>query len=251
VSFANGKYLAVDPGTQAYAAPTHATWDKTTVAHNTMVVDEQTQAQSTGRLIDWRPGPDATMIRVSAGPVYPAIEMERTIVLTADYALDIATVKSSDDKDHRFDWLYHNFGAVDIPLHLEPYASLPKTNGYQHLTGARAAATAEDWQAAFVRQGSNLWVTMLGAPETTVVTGQGLGPDLRVPVPFVMARRRGREARFVTVYEPYREQPQLEHLRCGENTCTVELAGATDEITLPPAGFARKRILKTSRAVAR
>lgn len=51
VSYARGGILAVDPGTQPYGAPTHDTWDKMTVAHNTMVVDERTQAEATGQLM--------------------------------------------------------------------------------------------------------------------------------------------------------------------------------------------------------
>ncbi len=46
VSFSQGGTLAVDPGTQSYAAPTHNTWDKVTVAHNTIVVDEKVQKEA-------------------------------------------------------------------------------------------------------------------------------------------------------------------------------------------------------------
>src|SRR5207247_7424063 len=93
ISYANGARQAADPGTQAYGAKSHATWDKMTVAHNTIAVDEKTQAGATGRLLDWMPLPSATAIRVSAGPVYTGVEMERTIVHTGSSTLDVAAAR--------------------------------------------------------------------------------------------------------------------------------------------------------------
>jgi hypothetical protein len=198
ISYADGHRMAADPGTQAYAAKTHATWDKTTIAHNTLSVDEKPQAAATGKLLEWKPGADATTIRLSAGPVYPGVEIVRTLVHTASYTLDVLEARATDGKDHQFDWMYHDFGALSTSLPATPYTKLPQSDGYQHLTNTKAAVTAADWRVSFGPE--RVW--MLGAPETTVVTGQGLGPDLRVPVPFVMARRRGARARFITVYDP-------------------------------------------------
>jgi hypothetical protein len=254
VSYANGARQAIDPGTQAYAAPTHNTWDKTTVAHNTIVVDERTQEQSTGRLLDWFPHPDATAIRLSAGPVYPAIEMERTLVHTAEYTLDIAEARSTNSSRHRFDWVYHNAGTASAGLPLEPYTALPHDRGYQHLTGTAAARTADAWQVTFAQPNANLRLYMVAAPDTTVVLGQGLGPDLRAPVPFVMARREGSAARFVAIEEPYRGTPAVKTVQeTAPGHFTVVLADAVDEIRIGPGEFSlvRKVRGKTVRLATR
>ena len=68
VSYARGAAMAVDPGTQSYAAPTHETWDKVTLAHNTVVVDEKTQAEATGQLLAFAALPSVSAVRASAGP---------------------------------------------------------------------------------------------------------------------------------------------------------------------------------------
>jgi len=201
-SFAGGAQQAADPGTQAYAFKTHATWDKTTVAHNTVVVDEHTQAGATGKLLEWRPGEATTTIRVSAGPVYPGVELERLMVHTAGYTLDVFEARATDGKTHRFDWVYHNYGEVSSPLRVSAYSAFPAAEGYQHLSSARGTETAAAWEAVFTQRASRMRVRMLGEPGTTVVLGNGLGPDLQVPVPFVMARRKGTSARFVALYEP-------------------------------------------------
>jgi hypothetical protein len=100
--------------------------------------------------------------------------------------------------------MYHNFGVESSGLPLRLYDALPQENGYRHLTEARAAETGEAWQTTFAQPASKLRLTMLAAPGTTVVEGEGLGPDLRVPVPFAMARRQGTRARFAVLYEPYK-----------------------------------------------
>jgi hypothetical protein len=208
ISYANGAHLAIDPGTQAYGAKTHNTWDKTTVAHNTIVVDEKTQAQATGKLLEWKPGPDKTTIRVSAGPVYPEMEITRTLTLTKEALLDEVDVRSTNSTSHKIDWLYHNAGALTTSLPLEPFSGFPQTNGYQHLTQTKSAVTSAAWTATFTQPGSNLKLEMDAAANTRVVAGEGLGPDLRVPVPFVLVRREGAEARFSARYVPSPSGPQ-------------------------------------------
>ena len=151
ISYARGARQAADPGTQAYGAKSHNTWDKMTVAHNTISVDGKPQAESTGKLLEWNPGAQATEIRLSAGAVYPGVEMERTLVHTAEYTLDIAEARSVDGTEHLFDWIYHNFGSVSTTLPLKAYAELPQANGCRHLTGAKAAATGSEWQATFAQ----------------------------------------------------------------------------------------------------
>lgn len=245
ISYAEGTRMAADPGTQAYAAKTHGTWDKTTVAHNTISVDGKVQEAATGKLLDWVPLPGATLVRLDGGAAYPGIALERTIVLTAEYALDFFRVSAAGGEPHRYDWLYHNYGAVATPLPLQPYSALPKENGYQHLTGARGAATADAWSAVFTQDSAHLRLRMLGEAGTEVVTGEGLGPDLRVPVPFVMARRNAPATRFVALLEPYREKPVV-----SEFTPSVVTMGETrDEYTLVPFSLVRTTQGRPARAI--
>ncbi len=234
ISYANGAHLATDPGTQAYGAKSHNTWDKMTVAHNTIAVDERTQAQATGKLLKWTPGPDVTEIRLSAGPVYPNVEMERTLVLTKDYLLDIADVRATDGASHKFDWFYHNAGSLaGGSLPLTPFAELPRQNGYQHLTETRSAVSSDDWNARFTLPGSNLELEMLGSPESRIVAGVGLGPDLRVTVPFVMVRRVGQSARFAALYVPDQEGKAVGGFRAvSESEYEVEIRGAKKRIVI-------------------
>ncbi|MBL8230105.1 MAG: heparinase II/III family protein [Bryobacterales bacterium] len=149
ISYANGGPMAHDPGTQAYAAPTHATWDKTTVAHNTMVVDEQQQREAAGKLLWWQVGEGFSAVSADAGPAYPQARLTRTLVNTGRYLLDISEATATDSASHTFDWVYHNPGTVKTDLALAPWNEFGRANGYQHLTGNRGATVNEPWKLTF------------------------------------------------------------------------------------------------------
>lgn len=149
VSFARGGAMAVDPGTQSYAAPTHATWDKVTLAHNTVVVDERSQREAEGGLAAFAALPSLSAVTAEAGPAYPQVELTRTLILAPEYLLDAFAARAIDGLEHRYDWVYHNYGILDTKLSLEPYTELPTGEGYQHLSDARAVRTDEDWHVDF------------------------------------------------------------------------------------------------------
>src|SRR4029077_16767921 len=49
ILFAHGRILVTDAGTHAYGSPLHRDWDKTTLAHNTLIVDQSSQESATGK----------------------------------------------------------------------------------------------------------------------------------------------------------------------------------------------------------
>jgi len=66
---------------------------------------------------------------------------------------------------------------------------------------------------------------------------------LRVPVPFVMARRTAASARFVTVYEPYRESPAvMSVVERSPGVFEVALDGARDEVSVVAGKWAYRRV---------
>jgi hypothetical protein len=238
VSFANGRHQAVDPGTQSYAYKTHKTWDKVTVSHNTIVVDETTQAEATGRVLEWHPEAQATAIRLESGPVYPQTRIERLLVHTADYLLDVVEVVFTDGASHRIDWVYHNQGRATSSLPLQPYTAFPVQHGYQHLVSSRAAATSDSWDAMFAQAQDGVRLHFLGERDTTVVLGEGLGQDLTVPVPFAMARRTGPTTRFIAVIEPYREKSRLRGVRrLRAEIVEISTEAGVDQVVLTPGHF--------------
>ena len=149
VLFARGTIMGVDPGTQSYAAPTHDTWDKVTVAHSTVVVDETTQEEATGLLHRFEPLPAVTLASADAGEAYPTATLLRTMLMTPEYVVDRFRARSTDGAAHDFDWVHHNTGTPQTDLPLASYGEFPSSAGYQHLTKESATATSEDWDVTF------------------------------------------------------------------------------------------------------
>ncbi|MEG9432880.1 heparinase II/III domain-containing protein [Terriglobus sp. ADX1] len=229
VLFSHGITLAEDSGTHLYGLPIHKEWDAMTIAHNTISVDGQRQAQTTGKLLDWQVGDDWTAVRADAGAAYANASLQRTMLLTPDYVLIIDRCESKDGQPHTFDWAYHNVGkqtTTDI-VNMKPY-TFPAANGYQHLLHAVQGTTEADISLHFVAERkpsvsisdsnsppatydsaprqistktehSQLALQMLGAPATEFFTGEAPSREFPAPVPFVIVRRTGTSVTFATL----------------------------------------------------
>ena len=239
ILYAHGRVLGIDPGTQLYGLPLHREWDSMTVAHNTISVDQERQAAATGNLLDWENGANWTAVSMDAGPVYITADLRRTILLTPEYSLLVDRDTSSDGKPHTFDWVYHNLGKITLiaPSRLQPFQQFPSVNGYAHLSDPMTAETAGDIEVRFDATGdghlhtseassnsppattralkpkdassnhrlqipATLRLRMLGTPTSEFFTGTAPGQDLRVAVPFVLVRRSGIAAEFITLLVP-------------------------------------------------
>jgi hypothetical protein len=204
VIYAKGGAMSVDPGSHPYGIPIHASWDKMTVAHNTVSVDEAVQKPATGKLVAWQTEPEFTAVTADAGPVYDNVDLERTTILTSEYVLEITTGQSTDGQQHDFDWNYHNYGAQHADGSFAPYADFPKNNGYDNLTENQSGDATAGLHTVFTMDNDramNVWMLADGST-TQAITGLGPGPDLRVKVPYVIIRRHTASARFVAVMEP-------------------------------------------------
>jgi hypothetical protein len=176
VSYALGKSLGTDPGTHSYVLPLHDGWDKTTVAHNTVVVDEQDQAEATGNLHRYLGLPAFSLATADTEPAYTGLAMiTRTLALNPDYWLDVTRVGTLDGNTHRYDWVYHNPGSLSASLTLTPYLSFPTADGYNYLTNSRSAITDADWQATWDLSGvgksyGSYWCSKDGITASFIVT---------------------------------------------------------------------------------
>lgn len=236
VLFAKGVVMSVDPGTQRYGVPTHLTWDRMTVAHNTVGVDERAQTPATGRLISWQSEPDFTAVTADAGPAYADAQLRRTSMVTSDYVLEITTGHATDGKEHDFDLSYHNYGTEHPDGVFQPYSGFPQRDGYQILSANQVARLAGDFHTVFAMEegrSMNAWVLGDGQ-EHEVFTGLGLGPELVHKVPYFIVRHRGLDTVFVTVLQPGPTATPLQSLRRDGKGITIRSAAWEDRIELGP-----------------
>lgn len=202
--YAQGGMMSVDPGTHFYGIPVHKNWDKMTVAHNTLSVDEALQDPATGKLVRWQVDPEFTVATADAGAVYKNASLARTTILTSDYVLEIDTAESKDGKPHDFDWNYHNYGTQKVDGTFVPYAGFRHDNGYDLLRDNKTGDVTQGLHSLFTMEGNrtlNVWV-MADGSHTQAFTGTGFGQDMRVGIPYLIVRRHGVSAKFITLLEP-------------------------------------------------
>jgi len=234
VIYAKGVVMSVDPGSQRYGMPTHYTWDRMTVAHNTIGVDERVQAPATGKLISWQSEAEFSAVTADAGPVYPNADLQRTSLLTSDYVLEITTGRSTDGKEHDFDLSYHNYGVEHPDGEFAAYSGFPKRDGYQILMNNQVAHLAGDFHTDFeMPEGKSMNVWVLGDGKTDeVFTGLGLGPQLVHKIPYFIVRHHDLATKFVAVLQPGPTEANIVGVTNADGLITIKSTKWEDTIQL-------------------
>jgi hypothetical protein len=148
---ANGRFVNGAPASGGYEDPNHLTWMRTTIAHNTVTVDEQPMfpydldtdsiweadswrhRDSSGELVLFQTENDFSSVRARNQNVYPSVTLDRTLLLTRDVVIDVFRVLS--DAEHLYDWAWHGVGAITTDSTNPVQHS--EQRGYNHLTNTR------------------------------------------------------------------------------------------------------------------
>lgn len=195
VLWSRGQMLGLDSGTHAYGSALHRDWDKTTLAHNTLTVDESDQAPATGRcrLFGSQGGVDYVM--ADAGPVYAGVELVRTVLLL-DADLLVVVDQAQAKEPRLFDVAYHLRGAWGALPAGTPWSS-PRAPGYKCLTQTTTRTAADGLDLPLVNGERKLLVSLAPGAATEVITGLGLGASTADLVPTVLFRRRASSSTWV------------------------------------------------------
>ena len=147
-----GRRVTDAPRSTGYGDPMHLSWLRTTVAHNTVTVDGSPMfpydqgSDSIWEADNWRERPSDGMLelfqprgpvkalRASNESVYPGVRLDRTVVLTRGFVLDVFRVLSR--AEHQYDWAMHCLGSLAVPPHAAE-AGLEGGRGYGHFADPR------------------------------------------------------------------------------------------------------------------
>ena len=194
VTYGAGRLFGVDPGSIAYGVPLAREWYKTTVSHNTVVVDQTEQSKADGKYLDWSSTAGETMLKAAA-EVYPGVTLRRWLRLRGATLED--RFECTSPAQHTYDWLFHAQGILTTSLEMRPHTGpVAAVQGYQHIEGVAECQTDGDWTARWENRGAVLTLRVKGAPGTMVFTGQGPGPNPADQVPLVLIRRRASSTVF-------------------------------------------------------
>ncbi len=199
--YARNREFFLDPGRLTYSVPEHETWCRTTVAHNTLVINEHNQAATTGELWSFTNHADYAACLAATDKAYPGWELKRFLILTDGFLLDVFAVHGR--RDACLDWFLHVRGKLE-----EQFANAPLNTalgcgpGYQHLRNSMRLETEMPISLAF-SQGPNQTVRVIlpFADADNIFVGAGIGYSLKDEVPFVLRRRRAASSLFVSLYD--------------------------------------------------
>ncbi|MEM7114627.1 MAG: heparinase II/III family protein [Chloroflexota bacterium] len=248
VLYGLGQPLAPDPGSIRYRIPAQEGWFKQTLSHNALVVDGLSQERAVpGQLTQFVAGEQLQMATVTHDTLYPGVDLARTLLLNEDYVIDIYRAES--EEPHVYDWVYHNLGkfsSEDLPflpvaeplIHPNPeppeqpsVRPLGFMGGYDYLRDVQTAVSPDNWEADWINGGvQNMRLHLLGAPETTYYTANGLiattvGDEIAENrVPLLISRREITGTQFVSILQPYRYEEEL---------AEITAVSLTDELGQP------------------
>jgi hypothetical protein len=196
VLYSQSQVLFPDPGTRPYGSPLHGEWDRVTLAHNTLVVDETSQHPATGKCLAFGSERGIDYAMTDAGNIYDGVRFVRTaMLLNENLVVFVDHVQS--DKPHTLDLACHYTGRWTKAAS-GPKPDLPSKEGYQHLQELAAMNTSEQTTLTLEGEGgTHAAIVLAGSEPTQVITATGIGKSTEDRVPMVIFRRVARQTTYV------------------------------------------------------
>lgn len=219
------RFLNIEAKQGGRYLPENDSWAKTTVAHNTLVVDETSHFR--GQL---KPAEAAWPTQLAFGgnaraqwsvaemkDAYPGVTMRRALVTIEQgngrSPLVVDLLRATGSKAHRFDLpLHYNGHLIDTGMKRQANATtrpvLGKANGYQHLWVDATASLADGDPRVTWMTGGRFYTYRMASPAGTqllFVESGANDPDFNLRrEPALLQRLDGaREATFVGLLEPH------------------------------------------------
>ena len=196
VLYAKGDLVAPDPGTSRYGVPIRSGWYRTTLAHNTLTVDENSQKPAEGRCLAFGTEGDADYVVAEAGEIYDDVRFIRAAILIGENTL-LFIDQVRCDEERSLDMVYHNNGSWIKPIKGKAWTP-PDKPGYRYLRDVLIGTGDEGARLRIsMGKGREIEITLMGGERTDVITATGVGGHLEERIPMVIFRRRAKDTTFV------------------------------------------------------
>lgn len=196
VLYGRGQTVCLDAGTRGYGSKLHEDWDKTTLAHNTLVANLSSQREAHGKSLAFGSDSGVDYAMAEAGPIYDGVRFVRTAaLLNENLAVFVDQVQAV--KEQVLDVACHVNGTwEDLPAggEFEP----PNASGYRHLQGTTERTSSTGMVLRFRGPDkSPRLIVLAGDAPTEVITGTGIGKDTSDRIPLVLFRRHAQQSTYV------------------------------------------------------
>jgi hypothetical protein len=185
VLYAKGRQISMDPGTAEYGAASHLGWDKTTVGHNSLVINQSNQDFKKSESISFGELKGAIYSFAKTDSAYKGVTHTRAYIIP-----DSSTVLIADwinaDSISLIDLVYHQRGRWQYKEQGQKWEA-PNLIGYKYLTDAEISLPGIKHSFSTNIKGNEIVVEALSSKPVSLITSMGLGQDFE-PTPCVIAR---------------------------------------------------------------
>ncbi len=195
ILYSGGQVLMPDAGMHRYGSPLHKDWDKSSVAHNTIVIDELDQARTTGQSIAFGSVSGVDYSVSDAGEVYPGVKHYRTVaLLDADLIVVVDQVKA--EGSHQIDLACHFAGEWREVPSASSWLT-PDQPGYRYFKNTSLCDASAGFSGVVnAPAGRKTRIVAAGAEATQAVIGDGPGSSTTERVPVLLLRRQAKNTTF-------------------------------------------------------
>jgi hypothetical protein len=131
------KYIFIIPGNVNYSSPLSNGWYRKSIAHNTLILNEQQQTPSSAEILDFSAEKEMSYVMVETKNCYDSISFIRSIILVdSSIVLIINQVKYNGETSPVIDLPYHFNGYWDIDTTEIKWDLKGDKNGYKYLKNA-------------------------------------------------------------------------------------------------------------------
>lgn len=219
------RFLNIEAKRGGRYLPENTTWAKSSVAHNTLVVDETSHFDGDGKYADkfWPTQAyfsDAEGLQVSSGMIdsaYSGVSMKRTLIMPSIPGLEeplvIDLVHASSDASHQYDLPLHYSGHImefdfEAERNVAERPVLGSANGYQHIwVDAETELDSGKGALTWILDGRFYTYRFAGNGPLTAILGESGANDpefnlRREPLLILRAQREG-EVSFANLIEAH------------------------------------------------
>lgn len=204
--------IATDLGTAGYAVRDIHGYYRSTLSHNTLLVDEQEQKPVKNAYLHFQPDATPAYAFGRLEDAYEGVQLTREVFFDPPYLALLDRCES--EVDHRYGWIFHAYGSMSAytsseipPLDFPP---LSEDGAFAHFTNRSTLYTdgflTVDWRVT-----AQIWlrliVTSYHSMEVTLARTPGNPrPDDRGAV---FLRTLGAKRRFLVAFEVHSGAPTL------------------------------------------
>jgi|GEM_PF-507330 len=213
----DGEVVSYDIGNGGYASSLFVEWQRKTLCHNTVTIDQTDQMRrSLPRGAVLESDIENGYIKAKTKAIYEATDFTRSFRVSKDKVEDEFEVHNWDT--HDIDWFFYCEGEQKCSYETEKVETLaadflenskdldqvmnsPREAGYQHLLDVETFSTDDDWHIDYELPDKTIRVSMKGEPGTEVFIFDSYTANKEKRRRGIIARRHADKTTFRTTYE--------------------------------------------------